>query len=93
MRLLDNLLGDPCTGVKLNAIDALSRMRCREVVPWLRRLIKGRDEAINWDEAEFYEDGWDGWLDIQVKAIEALAALGVEQAVPDIVAAIDDPDG
>jgi HEAT repeat protein len=92
-QLLDNLLGDPCAGVKLNAIDALSRMRCPDVVPWLRRLISGRDEDINWDEAEFYEGGWDDWLDIQVKAIEALAALGVEHAVPDIVAAIDDPDG
>jgi HEAT repeat protein len=92
-QLLDNLLGDPCTGVKLNAIDALTHMRSPEVVPWLHRLVRGRDEGINWDEAEFFEGGWDDWLDIQVKAIEALTALGVEQAVLDVVGAIDDEDG
>ena len=92
-QLMENLLGDPCSGVKLNAIDALTRLRHRALAPWLRRMLKGRDEEINWDESEFYEGGWDDWVDIQVKAIEALAELGVEEAVPEIVAAIDDEFG
>lgn len=92
-QLLENLLGDPCTGVKLNAIDALTRLRHPELAPWLRRMAAGRDDEIAWDESEFYEGGWDDWVDIQVKAIQALAELGVEEAVPEIVAAIDDEFG
>jgi HEAT repeat protein len=92
-QLLENLLGDPCTGVKLHAIEALTKMRHPELAPWLRRLLAGRDEEIVWDETEFYEGGWDDWIDVQVKAIQALAELGVEAAVPGIVAAIDDELG
>jgi HEAT repeat protein len=92
-KLMESLLGDPCTGVKLEAIDALKRMRDPEVVPWLRRLLKGRDEEIAWDDSDFYQDGWDDWVDIQVKAIEGLAELGVEETVPEIVDAIDDEFG
>ncbi|MFQ5953967.1 MAG: HEAT repeat domain-containing protein [Kiloniellales bacterium] len=92
-QLLGNLLGDPCTQVKLNAIDALTCLRHPELVPWLRRMLKGRDQEIAWDEAGFYEDGWDDWVDVQVKAVEALAELGIADAVPEIVGAIDDELG
>jgi HEAT repeat protein len=92
-QLLENLLGDPCAGVKLAAIEALTRLRHPELAPWLRRLVAGRDPEIVWDEAEFYEGGWDDWVDIQLKAIQSLAELGVEDAVPEIVAAIDDELG
>ncbi len=92
-QLLENLVGDPCSDVKMAAIDALVRMGDRAVVPWLRRLVRGRDEAIVWDEDEFYADGWDNWMDIQVKAVEGLAALGVEEAADDIAAVIDDEFG
>ncbi len=92
-QLLENLLGDPCTGVKLAAIEALTRLRHPELAPWLRRLVAGRDPEIVWDEAEFYEGGWDDWVDIQLKAIQSLAELGIEDAVPEIVAAIDDELG
>ena len=92
-QLLENLLGDPCAGVKLAAIEALTRLRHPELAPWLRRLVAGRDPEIAWDEAEFYEGGWDDWVDIQVKAIQSLAELGIEDAVPEIVAAIDDELG
>lgn len=91
--LLESLLGDPCTDVKLQAVDALVRLRHPEAVPWLRRVLKGRDEEIAWDESDFYEGGWDDWVDFQVRAVEALAALGVEDSVPEIVAAIDDEFG
>jgi len=92
-QLLESLVGDPCMGVKLSAIDALVRMRQAEVVPWLRLMVKGRDDTINWDESEFYEGGWDDWVDLQLKSIEGLAELGVGEAVPDIVGAIDDEFG
>ena len=87
-QLLENLLGDPCADVKLAAIEALAKMRDGQVIPWLRRLVKGRDEEIVWDEDEFYSSGWDDWMDIQIKAVNALADMNVDGAVPDIVAAI-----
>lgn len=92
-QLLENLIGDPCADVKLAAIEGFARMRWRDAVPWLRRLVKGRDEEIAWDEGEYFEAEWDSWADIQVKAIEALAELGVVDAVPEIVDAIEDDDG
>ena len=92
-KLMDNLIGDPCAEVKIAALDALIAMRHEAVVPWLVRLLKGRDEEMAWDEDEIYQDGWDDWIDIQVKAIEGLAAFGVADAVPDVVAAIEDEFG
>jgi len=88
-QLMENLLGDPCPEVKLAAIDALTNFKHQEVVPWLRRMLKGRDEEIVWDEEEFYETGWDDWVDIQVKAISALAKFGDKGAVADIVEAME----
>jgi HEAT repeat protein len=91
-QLLENLLGDPCTGVKLAAIETLAKLRDKQVIPWLRRMVKGRDEDIVWDEEEFFDSGWDDWVDIQIKAVDALAVLDASEAVPDIVAAIGDED-
>ena len=91
--LMQNLLGDPCWEVKLAAIDALTKMGHSDLVPWLRRMLKGKDEEIVWDESEFYETGWDDWVDIQVKVIKALARFGDQEAVPEIVEALDDEYG
>jgi len=90
--MFENLLGDPCPEVKLIAIEALAKWGHTPLIPLLKKMIKGRTEDIIWDEDEFYETGWDDWLDIQIKVIEALAKLGVEDSVPDIVEAIDDDD-
>ncbi|MBC8339511.1 MAG: HEAT repeat domain-containing protein, partial [Alphaproteobacteria bacterium] len=89
-QLMENLLGDPCTDVKLAAIDALVRLEESDVVPWLRKLIHGRDEDIAWDDSEFFENGWDDWVDIQIKAIEGLAELGIAEAIPDMIDAMED---
>ena len=91
-QLLENLLGDPCAEVKLAAIEALAKLRDGQAIPWLRRMVKGRDEEIVWDEEEFYSSGWDDWVDIQIRAVNALADLNAGEAVPDIVAAIWDED-
>ncbi len=91
--LLDSLLGDPCIEVKLAAIEALGRLRDAAALPWLMRLVRGRDEEIVWDENEFHASGWDDWTDIQLKAIEALAEIGAPDAVGDIVAALQDEFG
>ncbi|MDP6709578.1 MAG: HEAT repeat domain-containing protein, partial [Alphaproteobacteria bacterium] len=91
--LMQSLLGDPCPEVKLAAIDGLARLRHPDICSVLRRLVKGRDESVLLDDGDFYESGWDDWLDLQVKAIESLAALGDETAAEDIATAIDDEFG
>ncbi len=91
-QLLDNLIGDPCAEVKLAAIDALAKQGDTRVVPWLQRMVRGRDEEIVWDEEGFIESGWDDWVEIQARSVAALAELNAETAVPDIVAALQDDD-
>jgi HEAT repeat protein len=92
-KLLENLLGDPCTDVKLAALDSLISLRSESVVPWLVRLVRGRDEEIVWDDSDILESGWDDWTDMQVKAIEGLAEFGAIESVPEIIAAIEDEFG
>ncbi len=89
-QLFENMLGDPSAEVKLAAISALAKLKETRIIPWLRRMVKGRDEEIAWDEEEFYSSGWDDWVEIQIRAIQALAEIGAAEAVPDIVAAIFD---
>ncbi len=89
-QLLENLIGDPCCDVKAAAMGALAGSKNSDVVPWLCRLVAGRDEEIVWDEEAFFDQDWDDWVDLQVGAIEALADLGSADAVPVIVAALDD---
>lgn len=89
-QLFENLLGDPCTEVKLAAIETLAKLQDKKVIPWLQRMVRGRDEEIVWDEEEFYASGWDDWVDIQIRAVNALAELNAGVAVPDIVAAMQD---
>ncbi len=89
-QLLENLLGDPCTEVKLAAIDTLAKLNDKAVIPWLRRIVRGRDVEIAWDEDEFYDSGWDDWVDVQIRAVQALATLNAGESVPDIVEAMRD---
>ena len=91
--LMDNLIGDPCGEVKAAALKSLTQLRYEPVVPWLRKIVLGRDEEIVWDEEEFYAGGWDDWVDLQLRAIEALAVFKCEEAVPDIVLAMQDEMG
>ncbi len=91
-QLLENLLGDPAPQVKLNAIDGLAAMGHGEVVPLLRRLLRGRDDEITWDEEEYYATEWDDWTDVQLHALRALGTLRAGEAVGDIVTAMKHED-
>jgi HEAT repeat protein len=91
--LMENLLRDPCFGVKMAAITALVQMRHRPVVPVLNSLVVSRSDDIAWDEDDFSSEGWDSRLDIQLMAIQGLAELGAEEAVPAIVAVLDSETG
>lgn len=86
--LLRTLKEDPAPDCKLAAIEALRALRAPSAVPVLRELIRGRGEDIAWSEG--WEEGWDDWLDVQIAAIRAVEALGCEQAVEDIEAALND---
>lgn len=92
-QLLENLIGDPSRDVKLSAIEALANLGSKEVVPWLVRMVSGRDDEIIWDDADYYAGGWDDWTDVQIKAIEALVVLGNEDSVLAISEAIRDEEG
>ena len=86
-----SLAGDPVGEVKVAAIQALARLKDGGSVPLLRALALGRCEAeVEWEEPG---SGWDDWLDVQVAAIEALGAIGAEEAVNDLIEARDDEMG
>ncbi len=91
--VMENLLGDPCPEVKLSAIEMLAKVNHYDVVPWLHKIIAGRDEEINWDESEFYATGWDDWLDIQLAAIRALGKIGNADSVSVIMEALENEEG
>ncbi len=90
---MENLLGDPCPEVKLAAIELLTRLNYRPVVPWLLKLVVSETDEINWDHEGYYQTGWEDWLDIQRVAIKALGEFEVAEAVPGIFEAISDEDG
>ena len=86
-----SLAGDPVGEVKVAAIQALARLKDGGSVPLLRALALSRCETeVAWEEPG---SGWDDWLDVQVAAIGALGAIGVEAAVDDLVHARDDEMG
>lgn len=92
-QLLENLIGDPCSDVKLAAIHALAAMGYQDAVPWLEKFLPWHHGEIAWDEEEYYEGGWDSWVDLQIAAIKGLGQMGAAGAVPAIVEAIEDSDG
>ncbi|HHI71631.1 MAG TPA: hypothetical protein ENJ91_11555, partial [Rhodobacteraceae bacterium] len=92
-KLMENLQGDPDPDVKLAAIKALIDMRYAPVVPLLRKLAVSRcEEEIVWDEDEFYLEGWDSWVDVQLEAFRGLAIFAPQEAAPEIVSAMLDEE-
>jgi len=91
--LMKNLIGDPDSGVKRAALSALVDFRYEPVLPLLRKLAISRTNEIAWDEDEFYSEGWDSWVDLQLAAIKGLAAFGSQEAVLDILEAMSDEMG
>ena len=86
-----SLEGDPVVEVKVAAIQALARLKDASSVGLLRALARSRcAPEIAWEEMD---GAWDGWLDVQVAAIEALGAIGADEAVDDLIEARDDEEG
>ena len=91
--LMENLVNDPDSDVKKNALAALIGMNHQPVIPLLRKLTVSRSDDFLWDEDEFYSEGWDSWLDLQLMAIRGISTMGVEEASPDIFTALADEMG
>ncbi len=86
-----SLAGDPVGEVKMAAIRALARLKDVSSVGLLRALARSRCEAeVAWEELD---GGWDDWLDVQVAAIEALGAIGADEAVDDLIEIREDEEG
>lgn len=86
-----SLEGDPVGEVKVAAVRALARLKDSASVPLLRALARNRcEQEVAWEDVD---GGWDEWLDVQVAAIEALGAIGAEEAVDDLLEARDDEEG
>ncbi|MTI16016.1 hypothetical protein E1162_02045 [Rhodobacteraceae bacterium RKSG542] len=90
--LLENLQFDPCADVKLACAKSLTELEAAEAKPLFRELAVGRGESIQWDDGEYYQDDWDGWLDIQIEAIRGLGHLRDVEAIPLLMQALDDPE-
>jgi len=91
--LMENLLNDPDSDVKKAALAALIGMKHKPVIPLLRKLTVSRSEDFQWDDDEFYTEGWDSWLDLQLMSIRGISAMGVEEAASDILTAMADEMG
>lgn len=91
--LMKSLIGDPEPDVKKAALSALIAFGYAPVVPMLRKMAVSRDCDVDWDEDEFYSEGWDSWLDMQILAIKGLAMFGTNDAVPDVLGAMGDEMG
>jgi len=91
--LLFNLREDPCAEVKQACVQSLGKLKAPEVVDILRRLVRGRDDSLTWDDEAMFTDGWDYWVDIQIDAIRILGDMEVAEAADDILAAMQDEFG
>ena len=86
-----SLEGDPVGEVKVAAIRALARLKDGSSISLLRALARSRCEPeVAWEDED---TGWDEWLDVQVAAIEALGAIGADEAVDDLLEARADDEG
>ena len=89
--ILESLTGDPVREVKLAAIHILTRMNADSSVDLLRALVLSKcEDRVAWEDDL---GDWDDWLDIQVAAIDALGIMGTEDAIQDMLTALDDEMG
>jgi len=94
--LLESLEKDPDGEVKLAVTESLASFhsegghseesQSKEIIDVLLKLAEDRPEDMNFDE----NDDWDGWWDLQEKAIIILGKLKVSRAVPLLQSILED---
>lgn len=70
--------------IKMAAVDALSNLGAKEIIPYLLELAE--NPPLDWD------GDWDDWWGIQLKAIAALGRMRVASAVPVLVRILEDEE-
>jgi len=85
--LLEVLAHNSNDELKKAIVDALSKIGAEEVIPYLLEIAKTSPDEI-WD----YDDDWDDWWGMQLKAIEALGRMRVASAVPVLVNLLEDDE-
>lgn len=92
--MIENIAEDPTVDGKLAVIEAVGHFKAKEAVPLLRKLVRDlAEDDVTWDEQDMAESAGDDWLEIQLKAVEALGRIGAPEAISDIRAAMEDEFG
>ena len=87
--LLETLYTNPSGEVKIAVLEALISLGGKRVVPHLMGLVKNRPDDMVFEEG----DTRDSWLGIQRIAVEALGRMGASEAVPVLVAILEEYQG
>jgi HEAT repeat protein len=82
----------PFSSLRAAAVRALARHPTPGLISTLRAIVAGRPDSLDPDEA-LYDVGWEIWQDLRAAAITTLAAWKVEDSVPDMVTALEAPNG
>jgi len=85
--LLESLTNDPNGEVKTAIVEALGKIGGEEVIAPLLEIAKSCP-----DDMDDTQD-WNDWWDMQLKAVETLGRLRVNQAVPVLAAILEDEEG
>ncbi len=87
--LLESLEKDPDGDVKLAVTESLAQYQSVATIDALLKLAEDRPEEMNFDQ----NADWDGWWDLQEKAIVILGKMKVEQAFPVFKQVLEDEFG
>nr|VFJ92413.1 MAG: HEAT repeat [Candidatus Kentron sp. LFY] len=87
--LLDSLTNEPDGDVKTAVVEALGKIPAPDVNPALLAIAKRRPKDMVFDDNE----DWDPWWDMQLKSVEILGRLGLEEAVPVLEHVLQDTEG
>ncbi len=87
--LLESLKHDPNGEVKIAVVDALGKIGGQYVITPLLEIAKSCPDTIAWDDS----GDWNDWWDMQLKAVEALGRMRVADAVPVLIAILEDEEG
>ena len=87
--LLESLENDPDEDVKLAVTESLAQYQSEAAIDALLKLAEDRPEEMNFDE----NADWDGWWDLQEKAIVILGEMKVERAFEVLKRVLEDEFG
>lgn len=84
--LLESLEKDPDEDVKLAITESLAHFQSQDAIDILLKLAEDRPEEMDFDQ----NADWDGWWDLQEKAIVILGKMKIEKAFPVLKNVLED---